>query len=161
MKIIHLSDPHIYTEKIHGIDPVERLKKALIHILNNHSDADLFAITGDITDLGDSASYQLFLKIINDLNLPKNLEPKIIIGNHDNREEFKKNFLSIKLDENGFIQYFIDLDDSRFIFIDTNLINTHSGHYCEDRQQWLKKILHQTSKDKKIYILCIIILFRL
>ena len=59
MKIIHLSDPHIYTDKIHGIDPVDRFKKALDHIIINHSDADLFAITGDITDLGDKESYQL------------------------------------------------------------------------------------------------------
>ena len=33
MKIIHLSDTHIYTNKIHGIDPAERLRKALKHIL--------------------------------------------------------------------------------------------------------------------------------
>ena len=152
MKIIHLSDPHIYTDKIHGIDPVDRFKKALNHIIKNHIDADLFTITGDITDLGDRDSYQLYLKIINDFNLPKNLEPKIIIGNHDDREEFKKNFSSIKLDEKGFVQYFVDLDDSRFIFIDTNLINTHAGHYCENRQEWLNKTLNQTSEDKKVYI---------
>ena len=53
MKIIHLSDPHIYIDKTHGIDPVSKFKKALTHIKNNHGDADLFAITGDITDLGD------------------------------------------------------------------------------------------------------------
>ena len=28
MKIIHLSDPHIYIDKIHGIDPVSKFKKA-------------------------------------------------------------------------------------------------------------------------------------
>ena len=101
MKIIHLSDPHIYTDKIHGIDPVSRFKKALDHILKNHNDADLFVITGDITDLGDKESYQLFIKIIQDANLPEQLDPKLIIGNHDNREEFKKNFPLINLDENG------------------------------------------------------------
>ena len=40
MKIIHLSDPHIYIDKIHGIDPVSKFKKALNHIKNNHDDAD-------------------------------------------------------------------------------------------------------------------------
>ena len=34
MKIIHLSDPHIYIDKIHGIDPVSKFKKALSHIKN-------------------------------------------------------------------------------------------------------------------------------
>ena len=152
MKIIHLSDPHIYTDKIHGIDPVSRFKKALDHILKNHNDADLFVITGDITDLGDKESYQLFIKIIQDANLPEQLDPKLIIGNHDNREEFKKNFPSIQEDENGFIQYFTDIENKRFIFIDTNLINTHAGHYCDNRQVWLKKILSKTSGDQDIYI---------
>jgi len=152
MKIIHLSDPHIYTDKINGIDPVDRFKKALDHIMQHHRDADLFSITGDITDLGDKESYQLFLSIVNDFNLPNNLEPQIIIGNHDNREIFKKNFTSIKVDEKGFIQYFKDLKNKRFIFIDTNLANTHKGHYCEDRQRWLKNILSQTSDSHEIYI---------
>ena len=31
-----------------------------------------------------------------------------------------------------------DLKNKRFIFIDTNLANTHKGHYCEYRQRWLK-----------------------
>ena len=106
MKIIHLSDPHIYIDKIHGIDPVSKFKKALSHIKNNHGDADLFAITGDITDLGDKDSYQLFIKIIDEAGLPKNLNPQLIIGNHDNRDEFKINFPNIETDPNGFIQYF-------------------------------------------------------
>ena len=152
MKIIHLSDPHIYTDKIHGIDPVDRFKKALVHIIINHSDADLFAITGDITDLGDKKSYQLFIEIIKEKKLPQKLNPQLIIGNHDNREEFKINFPSVETDNKGFVQYFIDREDKRFIFIDTNLINTHAGHYCEDRQEWFTKILNETSEDKNIYV---------
>ena len=47
MKIIHLSDPHIYTDKINGIDSVDRFKKALAHIIQHHRDAVLFSITGE------------------------------------------------------------------------------------------------------------------
>ena len=152
MKIIHLSDPHIYIDKIHGIDPVSKFKKALSHIKNNHGDADLFAITGDITDLGDKDSYQLFIKIIDEADLPKNLNPQLIIGNHDNRDEFKINFPNIETDPNGFIQYFKDIDNKRLIFIDTNLINTHQGHYCEERQEWLNNILSKTNTDTYIFM---------
>ena len=152
MKIIHLSDTHIYTNKIHGIDPAERLRKALKHILNNHNDADLFAITGDITDLGDKESYKLFLQIIKNARLPQNLNPKLIIGNHDNREEFKINLPSVETDENGFIQYYVEMKNRRFIFIDTNLINTHVGHYCTKRQKWLKKTLDETPINQEVYI---------
>ncbi len=45
-----------------------------------------------------------------------------------------------------------DLKNKRFIFTDTNLTNTHKGHYCEDRQRWLKNILSQTSDSHEIYI---------
>ena len=152
MKIIHLSDPHIYTDKIHGIDPVDRFKKALEHIMQHHKDADLFSITGDIADLGDKDSYQLFINVIKNFDLPNNLKPQLIIGNHDNREIFKEYFPSIKLDEKGYIQYFKDLENKRFIFIDTNLENTDEGHYCEERQKWLKNILKQTPTDYEIFI---------
>ena len=47
MKIIHLSDPHIYTDKINGINPADRFKKALADIIEHHQDADLFTITGE------------------------------------------------------------------------------------------------------------------
>ena len=147
MKIVHLSDPHIYTDKIHGIDPVGRFKKALQHIIQHHRDADLFSITGDIADLGDKDSYQLFINIITDFDLPSNLKPQLIIGNHDNREIFKEYFPSIKIDEKGYIQYFKDLENKRFIFIDTNLDDEDKGYYCEDRQAWLNKTLNQTSYD--------------
>ena len=152
MKIVHLSDPHIYTDKINGIDPIDRFKKALAHIIEHHSDAVLLSITGDIADLGDKDSYQLFINIIRDFNLPNNLEPQLIIGNHDNREIFKEHFPSIKKDGKGYIQYFKDLENIRFIFIDTNLEHTDEGHYCEERQEWLKNILKQTPADYEIFI---------
>ena len=58
----------------------------------------------------------------------------------------------INLDENGFVQYFKDLKNKRFIFIDTNLADEDKGYYCEDRQAWLNKTLNQTSYDQDIYI---------
>tara|TARA_Y100001970_G_scaffold276073_1_gene378244 strand:- start:578 stop:1378 length:801 start_codon:yes stop_codon:yes gene_type:complete len=152
MKLIHLSDPHIYIKKINGIDPVVRFKKALEHIIKHHRDADLFSITGDLTDLGDKASYQLFKNIIKDFNLPSNLKPQLIIGNHDNREIFKENFPAVKVDKNGYIQYFNDLENKRFIFIDTISADADAGHYCEERQKWLKNILNETYNNYEIYI---------
>ena len=151
MKIIHLSDPHIFTDKIHGIDPVDRFKKALDHINTNHNNADLFVITGDITDQGDKESYQLFQEIVDSINLPKNLEPKLIIGNHDNRKIFKDTFSFILLDNNGFIQYCIDIEDNKFIFLDTNLEGTDQGHFCNQRQQWLINKLEE-GLEKNIYL---------
>ena len=66
-------------------------------------------------------------------------------------ENFKQIFSKTPIDKNGFIQYFEDIDDKRFIFLDTNLPKTDQGYYCEKRQKWLVDIL-ENSKDKFIYI---------
>ena len=152
MKIIHLSDPHIHTNELFGINSVERFKYALEHIVLNHRDADMFAITGDITDIGDEDSYNLFKKIIKEFNLPLNLEPKLIPGNHDNRENFIKTLNHVPTDSNGFIQYYDDYKNNRFIFIDTLEHGTHIGHYPLKRQEWLIDLLNSTDDNKEIYI---------
>ena len=58
MKLIHLSDPHIEPEILHNIDTQKRFYQALEHIRQNHSDADLFVISGDITHYGTNEAYK-------------------------------------------------------------------------------------------------------
>ena len=89
MKIIHLSDTHIDPEILHKIDAQDRFKLALNHIKNNHTDADHLMITGDLTHFGNNKSYQIFSNILSEAKLPYHLNPKLIIGNHDDRENFK------------------------------------------------------------------------
>ena len=151
MKIIHLSDTHIDPKILHNIDAQQRFKKALDHIKDNHTNADHFMITGDLTHFGTDESYQIFNNILSEAELPGHLSPKLILGNHDNRENFKNNFPDIKTDENGFVQYLEKDGDKIFIFLDTNLANTDAGHLCDKRQQWLKETLDKEQKNK-IYI---------
>ena len=151
MKIIHLSDAHIDPEILHKIDAQQRFQQALAHIKDNHTDADHFMITGDLTHFGNDESYQIFIKILSNAGLPDHLYPKLILGNHDNRESFKKNFPNTKTDENGFVQYVEKDGDKSFIFLDTNLADTDAGHLCDKRQQWLKDALEKEQKNK-IYI---------
>ena len=151
MKIIHLSDTHINPKTLYNLDSQNRFESALQHIKNYHTDANLFIITGDLTHFGNDESYQIFKNILKEKALPKHLNPKLLIGNHDVRESFKKNFPHIPTDENGFIQYAEDLEDKTFIFLDTNLSGTDVGHLCNKRQDWLKETL-ELKKNKEIYI---------
>ena len=151
MKIIHLSDIHINPEILFKIDTQDRFKLALNHIKNNHADADILIITGDLTHHGNNESYKIFIKILKEVNLPEHLYPKLILGNHDNRENFKKNFPNVKTDQNGFVQYVENFEDKTFIFLDTNLEGTDAGHLCEKRQKWLIDNLKQQYQNK-IYI---------
>ena len=152
MKIIHLSDPHIYTKLLFNINSINRFESAVKHISNNHLDADLFVITGDLTHFGDKESYIKLKEIIDNSNLPIKLYPKLIIGNHDNREIFKQNFPKNLLDINGFIQYSENINNIKCIFLDTNLAGTDQGHLCKKRQEWLINTLEKNNKNLEVYI---------
>ena len=152
MKIIHLSDPHIYTKLLYNIDSINRFESAIKHIIKNHLDADLFVITGDLTHFGDKESYIKLKEILDNSILPTNLYPKLMIGNHDNREKFKQNFSKTSQDINGFVQYFEDINNMRYIFLDTNLDGSDEGHLCKERQAWLINVLENNNKNQDIYI---------
>ena len=122
MKIIQLSDIHLNEDKkIKGSNPNVRFKKAINHISLKHSDADKIVITGDLTNGGKTAHYEKLKNIlISELKSSKNFFPYLIIGNHDNRKNFKKIFKETKVDKNGFIQYVIKTEVGDLIFLDTN-----------------------------------------
>ena len=134
MKIIHFSDIHIHSKPILENNPVERFKLALKHVKNNHLNSDMFVITGDITHHGDLASYESFNEILIKAELPDHLYPKLIMGNHDDREIFKNYFNRTPIDQDGFVQYKVEQQEKRFLFLDTTNPKTHQGHYCLKRQ---------------------------
>jgi Icc protein len=149
MKIIHFSDIHIHDQLILGQNSTERFQAALKHVYDNHLDADLFVISGDLTHHGHLQSYKKLKEILDKENLPLHLLPKLILGNHDNREVFKKIFTHVPIDENSFVQYENNFNSKRFIFLDTNLPKTHQGHYCKKRLIWLKNKLEIAAKEQK------------
>ena len=153
MKIIHFSDIHIHSKSILEHNPVERFNLALEHVKNNHLDSDMFVITGDITHHGDLKSYKKFEGILKKANLPDHLYPKLIIGNHDDRDIFKGYFKKTLIDQYGFVQYVVELQNKSFIFLDTTNPKTHKGHYCEKRQLWLKEqLIKSLEKNQSVFI---------
>ena len=153
MKIIHFSDIHIHSKSILGNNPVERFQLALDHVKNNHLNSDMFVITGDITHHGDLTSYESFNNILIEAELPDHLYPKLIIGNHDNRTIFKNYFKKIPIDEEGFVQYVIEFQNKKFLFLDTTYPKSHQGHYCQKRQVWLKKQLAEgLEKNQSVFL---------
>nr|WP_321456721.1 phosphodiesterase [uncultured Cohaesibacter sp.] len=147
MKILQLTDIHLTTpgQTILGRDSNTNFRKALSHALNDHADADLLVITGDLSDWGDEADYKRLRGILDELPV----EWALCIGNHDNRERFLSVFPELA-DENGFVQSVRDMDAGRFVFLDTNQPGTHAGCYCDQRKAWLESQLE--SCDGPIYL---------
>ena len=88
--IAHLSDLHLTPnngkgrtevslpgKKLYGMNPAFRK----ILKTKNIQESDLILITGDITDLGDRASWNVFHKIIKNSGLGK--KTLVVAGNHD------------------------------------------------------------------------------
>jgi len=149
MKFIHLTDPHltILGQNIYGLDPYERLSAAIENINEDHSDADLCVITGDLAHSGEAKAYDALAKCIDKLNIPCH----VIMGNHDHRERLQSSIDNIYRDHNGFIQSVLSTEEGSFFLLDTKQEGTHQGAYCENRLEWLSHQLTQ-NREKPAYL---------
>ncbi len=143
MRIIHISDTHILGKirvNLFGHSPIRSLKKALKSINKNYKDANFIVISGDLVDIASPEAYEIFHSAVKKSKIP--IYP--ILGNHDNREMFKKYYP--KLFNNGFVQYDFVLDNRAFIFLDTLDEQKESGKLCDVRLQWLNSKLKEHKK---------------
>lgn len=157
LKIIVLTDLHIVPEgeTILGIDPAARLKAALRHIQQHHGDAHRVIITGDLTHYGDVASYQRLRRCLADISLPYLL----LLGNHDDRTNFRSVFPEVPVDPNGYVQTTVDTGAWQLVTLDTLSAPTDgtmpeddgSGRLCEQRLRWLDATL-KAARDRHVLL---------
>lgn len=147
MKFIHVTDLHLVPkgELLWGLSPTERLQHCLADIAKHHSDAAFVAISGDLTEQGDVASYNQLAEMLQSFPLQTHL----MLGNHDNRD----NYLSVfgGADSEGFVQHAISVRGTRFLFLDTLKGGPSSaGLYDAPRRRWLSKELANLSGAEAI-----------
>lgn len=143
MKFIHLSDPHVQNNDFHlyGLDPAKQLELAIKSINKNFKDIDFIVITGDLTHNGDKKAYRKLKKIIK----KSKKEVILLLGNHDNRENFLQVFKDYPTNE-GYIQDCRVIDKKAFIFLDTLIPNTPCGDMNDEQFIWLEKELQKNKK---------------
>ncbi len=141
MKFLHLTDTHLVPQghKLYGLDPNARLRAAVADINARHADATFVLVTGDLAHTGEEAGYRALSQTLDELSVPSYL----LIGNHDDREAFKRVFCETKVDENGFVQSVVETAAGPFVLLDTNEPGTHCGWLCERRLSWLDRILSE------------------
>ncbi|MFM9940804.1 MAG: phosphodiesterase [Hyphomicrobiaceae bacterium] len=143
MKIIHITDPHVRPlgQSIYGVDSGARLQTVINDVNERHGDADLVAITGDLTHYGEPDAYDRVSALLANLRIPY----RLMLGNHDKRPSFRAAFGGHPVDENGFVQSFIDAPGriGRLLFLDTHEASRIGGHMCELRLAWLKARLRE------------------
>lgn len=136
MKLIHFTDTHFVGpgEMLYGLDPRARLDACIADINANHADADLAVLTGDLTHFGDVASFEHVHEALSALRVPL----RLLVGNHDRNETFRRTFPDVPVDPHGNIQSVLDTDAGRLMFLDTTLAGSHGGWYDEARLDWLE-----------------------
>lgn len=150
MKIIHLTDPHLVPrgQMLWGLDPTARLDACLADAARLHADAAFCVLSGDLTDAGDRDAYVWLKQRLAEIRMPSVL----MLGNHDDRKEFRSVFPEHPCDASGFIQQARHTPDGVFLFLDTLKGGTApEGQYCTDRQAWLVREIERAG-DHPIYI---------
>lgn len=147
MKLVHISDIHLSPNPILGIDPVVNFKACLDYVAEYDADADLIVITGDLTHHGLRDSYVELRHMLDDSPLKGRLAPRLMVGNHDDRDTFRSIFPEAKSDEHGYVQWTEDVSVGRFLYLDTAEKGTHAGHFGEGRLNWLRRELSRAEND--------------
>jgi 3',5'-cyclic AMP phosphodiesterase CpdA len=150
VKIIHLTDPHIVPSgrRLHGLEPLDRLRECIDSINVRHSDALLCVITGDLTDGGTVEEYEAFQAALDDLKIPY----RLLLGNHDDRAAFRAVFADAHCDDSGFVQSALDVPSwGRLLFLDTVDSGQPNGRICASRLAWVKSRLAEV-ENEPVYV---------
>ncbi|MEM7223410.1 MAG: phosphodiesterase [Pseudomonadota bacterium] len=150
MKIIQVSDTHIVPpgRGLWGFNPRARLEACIADINAHHGDADLCIVTGDLTDRGEPEAYGDLREILATLRVPV----RLIIGNHDNRDNFIAAFPEVPRDPGGFVQQAIDCAAGRLLLLDSHDVPTKgSGAFCAQRAAWLEDEL-EAAGARPVYL---------
>ena len=139
MKIIQVTDTHLVpaTQRLYGLDPFGRLRRVFATINDDHADADLCVLTGDLADRGETEAYGLLRELLQELRVPW----RLVIGNHDSRRNFVAVFPELPRDPGGFVQSVDDIGDVRCLFLDSAVEGYGHGALDCGRLDWVKQQL--------------------
>ena len=136
LQIVQISDTHISCEHPARANELA----ACIKFINRLDPApDVVVHTGDVAHDGLPEEYAIARRLLSELAAPYFVIP----GNRDNRLELIKAFADGRHIRSGmeFIQYPVEHQDARLIFVDTVSNDGNKGHLCEARLAHVETML--------------------
>lgn len=141
MLIAQITDFHI---KARGklayrvVDTAACLASAVATLTALDPAPDLVVATGDLTDFGRPAEYELLRELLAPLKRPVYLIP----GNHDEREALRDAFRGEGyFPAAGFLHYTVEDFPVRLVALDTVIPGASGGELCAERLDWLERTL--------------------
>ena len=149
MKYVVLSDLHLVPPGgvANGLDPADRLARAIADVNRLHADAAVCFLAGDLADRGEPEAYALLREIVAHLKVPV----RYLLGNHDDRPTFLAAVPEAVTDPDGFVQCVVDTEAGRLIGLDTSEPGRVDGVVCAVRRAWLADRLAE-ARDRPVHI---------
>jgi 3',5'-cyclic-AMP phosphodiesterase len=148
-KILWMSDLHqTVSGQVEGVNSGARLRQVIDQMNRYHPDAACCVASGDLTDTGDAAEYDLLQDALSKLTLP--VLP--MIGNHDNRNNLMAALPCPGTLLEGYYQYRFDLDGGvTLLCLDSVLPGSDAGELDPARLDWLAGQLRETT-DRRVLV---------
>lgn len=152
LKFVVIADTHIVPagRLSHGIDTLERLRRAVAFVNERHADAAFVVFAGDLADRGEAAAYARFADAVATLTPPV----RLTLGNHDHRPTFLE-ALGVEADaETGCLDHVIDEGGHRVIVLDSSHPDLRGAGRLEPGQiAWLRARLEEARERPVVIVL--------
>jgi 3',5'-cyclic-AMP phosphodiesterase len=133
--LAQISDLHVSADW-EGIDPLPRLEAVIETICSLPNPVDAVLVSGDLTDDGGSADYELARELLERFRVPVHVLP----GNHDDRAVLRATF-GLPGDGADPIDYAVDVGDLRLVLLDSIVPGQDPGGFEPHQLEWLDATL--------------------
>ena len=133
--LVQLSDSHLFAHadgKLLGMNTHDSLQRVIEQVLEEQPSIDLVLASGDLSQDGSQASYQLFQQMLEQIPAPARWFP----GNHDELAVMHTVCAGSDL-----LQPVIDLGNWRIILLDTSIAGAVPGFLAADQLELLAQAL--------------------
>lgn len=132
------------------VDTAGLLRACVARLVQLDPAPQFVVASGDLVDLAAPEEYAHLRALLAPLAMPVYVIP----GNHDDREQLRRAFADQEwLPRSGFIQYVIDLDLLRLVFLDTLIPGQDGGELCGDRLSWLAERLAEAPDRPTVIVM--------
>lgn len=154
--IAHLSDTHLLDggAPLGGrADTVSNLHRAAEQLSRMTGGLDAILVTGDVADLGEEDAYRRVRAVLDPVADITGARIVWVMGNHDEREPFRRVLLGDDRGDDGPVNQVIDLDGLRIVTVDSSVPGYHHGILEAETLDWLDAVLAEPAPNGTIVAL--------
>lgn len=144
--IVQLSDSHLFAEedgKLLGMNTCDSLQRVIERVLEEQPRIDLMLASGDLSQDGSLASYQLFRELTD----PVAANARWFAGNHDELPSMRA-----ACKDSDRLEPILDLGNWRITLLDSSIPGAVPGFLADDQLELLEKSL--SSAPERHHLVC-------